>query len=227
MNNNNPIAKLPAQTDAYLYMDNVEQQQTGGISGMKNKLLFLLPLLFLTGCNLIKPGQPSGLSQDKSQNAIPALHSGITSTPTEAIDTAETREMAASDAPVMLASIEPSLDSEALAQPEDIWNRLRDGFRMRDYEHKRVQSELKWFAKNQNYLDRVAERAEPFLHLILEEVERRNMPSEIALLPVVESAFQPFAYSHGRAAGIWQFIPGTGRIYGLNRTGGTTAAVTW
>jgi membrane-bound lytic murein transglycosylase D len=60
-------------------------------------------------------------------------------------------------------------------------------------------------------------RAEPFIHYILEEAEKRNMPTELVLLPIVESAYQPFAYSHGRAAGIWQFIPSTGRLYGLDQ----------
>lgn len=97
----------------------------------------------------------------------------------------------------------------------DIWNRVRRGFRLSGYEHPRVDSSLKWYLRNSKYLDRVTERAKPFLHYILEEVEKRNMPTEFALLPVVESAFQPFAYSHGRAAGLWQFIPETGKRYGL------------
>ena len=60
-------------------------------------------------------------------------------------------------------------------------------------------------------------RAELYLHFILEEAEKRQMPTELVLLPIVESAFQPFAYSHGRAAGLWQFIPSTGKVYGLEQ----------
>ena len=103
------------------------------------------------------------------------------------------------------------------SQPEDIWERVRSGFGLPHQSHKRIDSNIRWFANNQKYLDRVSERAERYLHLIIEEVEKRGMPSEIALLPVVESAFQPFAYSHGRAAGIWQFIPSTGRLFGLKQ----------
>ena len=102
-------------------------------------------------------------------------------------------------------------------EPYDLWVRLRNGFTLDDYDNPRVQRELAWFKKHQAYLDRVTERARPYLHLIIEMVEERDMPSEIALLPVVESAFQPFAYSHGRAAGLWQFIPGTGRRFGLKQ----------
>ena len=107
-------------------------------------------------------------------------------------------------------------DADALP-PTDLWERLRDGFALPDHEHPGVRPYLDWYARNQAYLDRIAERARPFLFDIVEAVERRGMPSEIALLPVVESAFQPFAYSAGRAAGIWQFIPATGRHYGLKQ----------
>ncbi|MDH5518052.1 MAG: LysM peptidoglycan-binding domain-containing protein [Gammaproteobacteria bacterium] len=100
---------------------------------------------------------------------------------------------------------------------EIIWDRIRAGFTLPTSEHKKVQSELRWFARHKSYLDRVVDRAEPFLHFIMQEIDQRNMPAELALLPIVESAFQPFAYSHGQAAGIWQFIPSTGRHYGLKQ----------
>ncbi len=99
---------------------------------------------------------------------------------------------------------------------DDLWARIRKGFKL-NHDHKRVKGELAWYQRNQDYFDRVIDRAEPFLYLIVEEVEKRGMPTEIALLPVIESAFQPFAYSHGRASGIWQFIPGTGRLYGMKQ----------
>ena len=97
----------------------------------------------------------------------------------------------------------------------DLWEELRDGFDLNGYEHPRVDTQLNWYAKNQRYLDRVSNRALPYMYFILREVQDRGMPTEIALLPVVESAFQPFAFSSGRAAGIWQFIPETGKRFGL------------
>ncbi len=99
----------------------------------------------------------------------------------------------------------------------DLWNRIRGGFAFPLESHRRIDAELRWYAGNQEYLNRVADRAEPYLHHIVSELERRNMPAELALLPIVESAFQPFAYSPGRAAGIWQFIPSTGRIFDLDQ----------
>ena len=100
----------------------------------------------------------------------------------------------------------------------DLWQRVRDGFALDlDADNDRIRAQRDWYARHQAYLDRVAERAERYLHHIVEETEQRDMPLELALLPIVESAFDPFAYSHGRAAGPWQFIPGTGRYFGLDQ----------
>lgn len=80
-----------------------------------------------------------------------------------------------------------------------------------------VKRELDWFAAHPEYLDRVFTRAEPYLYFIVNELEARKMPLDLALLPVIESAFDPFAYSRGRAAGLWQIIPSTGRRLGLKQ----------
>ena len=99
-----------------------------------------------------------------------------------------------------------------------IWPRLRAGFQLPDdIKHHSLQSELDWFARHSDYMYRVMRRADPFIYYILEETEKRNLPTELVLLPIVESAYQPFAYSHGRASGLWQFIPSTGRLYGLKQ----------
>lgn len=99
----------------------------------------------------------------------------------------------------------------------DTWERIRNGFDLPDVQHKRITQELNWFKRHPEYMKRVVERARPYLHYIIESVEAAGIPSELALLPIVESAFQPFAYSHGRAAGIWQFIPETGKRFGLKQ----------
>jgi len=112
---------------------------------------------------------------------------------------------------------EPSPPVEQAASPLDLWGRTLAGFKLSIPNNSRIDHELKWFISHADYVKRIQTRAQPYLHFILEEVEKRNMPSELALLPVVESAFQPFAYSPGRAAGLWQFIPSTGRLYGLKQ----------
>ena len=110
-----------------------------------------------------------------------------------------------------------SLESKEWEPEKNLWVRLRGGFQLDQHDHHLVLPYIDWYAKHQDYLDRVVERARPFLYDIVHEIEARGMPMEIALLPVVESAFQPFAYSPGRAAGIWQFIPATGKRYGLKQ----------
>ncbi|WP_197473230.1 MULTISPECIES: LysM peptidoglycan-binding domain-containing protein [unclassified Oleiphilus] len=84
-------------------------------------------------------------------------------------------------------------------------------------DNKRIQSQLRWYVNNPNYLDRTFKRSSRYLHHVVQEVKKRKLPMELALLPFVESAYDPFAYSHGRASGLWQFIPGTGKIYGLHQ----------
>ncbi len=102
-------------------------------------------------------------------------------------------------------------------QYSDLWNRLRAGYQFDTISNSRVQKHLDWYAKHPKYIKRVAERGQLYLHHIVVELEKRDMPTELALLPIVESAFDPFAYSHGRASGMWQFIPATGRQYGLKQ----------
>ena len=89
--------------------------------------------------------------------------------------------------------------------------------RSSDVDHAAVEREVRWFASHPAYLDRTFKRGERYLYHIVNEIEARNMPLELALLPVVESAFNPVAYSRARASGLWQFIPGTGRRYGLKQ----------
>ncbi|MEW6645647.1 MAG: LysM peptidoglycan-binding domain-containing protein [Pseudomonadota bacterium] len=113
---------------------------------------------------------------------------------------------------------QPDQSGELCMPPQDIWERIRDGMTLPDHEHAGVRADLEWYASHQGYLDRVVTRASPYLHLVVEAIEERNLPTELVLLPVVESAYQPFAYSHGRAAGLWQFIPGTGRRFDLKQS---------
>ncbi|NVD35173.1 LysM peptidoglycan-binding domain-containing protein [Marinobacter lutaoensis] len=110
-------------------------------------------------------------------------------------------------------------DTGALAEEEDLWNRLRHGFALdHDIDNARVQAQLDWYVRHPKYIQRVVERGRRYLYYILSETEKRNLPSEFALLPVVESAFDPFAYSHGRASGLWQFIPSTAKYFGLTQS---------
>ncbi len=101
--------------------------------------------------------------------------------------------------------------------PADVLQRLRDGFELEEVDNARVRAERKWFVSHPEYLDRVFTRAQRYLPYITAELERRGLPYELALLPIVESAYDPFAYSHGRAAGLWQMIPGTAKRFGIKQ----------
>ena len=97
---------------------------------------------------------------------------------------------------------------------KSVWTRMRSGFCFSNI-NSRISQELKMDEKNKDFVYRSVERSKPYLYHILTYLEKKNLPHELALLPMVESGFQPFAYSASRAAGIWQFIPPTAREYGL------------
>lgn len=99
----------------------------------------------------------------------------------------------------------------------DLWVRIRGGFAMRDLDSPLIARHEHWYASRPDYVARMTERASRYLYYITGEVERRGMPSEIALLPMIESAFNPGAYSTSRASGIWQFIPSTGKHFGMQQ----------
>ncbi|HEY5645330.1 MAG TPA: transglycosylase SLT domain-containing protein, partial [Pseudomonadales bacterium] len=106
----------------------------------------------------------------------------------------------------------------AASEPStDLLARLRREFSLEPVMNARVEAELNWFLRNPKYVDRVFTRAQRYLPFIVEELQARGLPMELALLPIVESAFDPFAYSHGRAAGLWQMIPGTARRFGIKQ----------
>lgn len=102
----------------------------------------------------------------------------------------------------------------------DVWKRMAVGFKM-DLDHwdPRIEAQRSWFISRQPYLDRLSARASRYLYHTVKEAERRGLPTELALLPVIESSYDPAATSSAAAAGLWQFIPSTGRIYGLQQTG--------
>jgi membrane-bound lytic murein transglycosylase D len=97
----------------------------------------------------------------------------------------------------------------------DLWERIRAGYAMPSLDSHLVGVHERWYANNPEYMESMVHRARLYLFYIVEEVSKRGMPMEIALLPAIESAYKPHAYSRARAVGLWQFIPSTGRIYGL------------
>lgn len=131
------------------------------------------------------------------------------------------REALERPAPISLRP-QPRLPNPGAPEPfrvevahSDLWDRLRAGFRLGPGPDEGVAGELAYYSRNSDFVQRALERGRPYLHHIVERLDRRGMPLELALLPVVESAFQPTAYSPAQAAGLWQFIPATGKRFGL------------
>ncbi|MBS6361312.1 transglycosylase SLT domain-containing protein [Burkholderia sp.] len=99
----------------------------------------------------------------------------------------------------------------------DLWARIRRGFQMPDLQTDLVDMQTTWYVQRPEYVQRMTERSQKYLYHIVEELEARHMPTELALLPFIESAYNPQALSVAKAAGMWQFIPGTGRTYNLKQ----------
>ncbi|MEX1082038.1 MAG: LysM peptidoglycan-binding domain-containing protein [Halofilum sp. (in: g-proteobacteria)] len=139
--------------------------------------------------------------------------------PTETIDGVvaaepEDEPLLSIDTPLVPQSLGD--DAEAAAEPQDIWGRVRGQFRIEPpADAEPIQAEIRRYTGRQAYFDAVVSRGEPYLHYIVDRLEARDLPTELLLVPVVESTFRPFAYSYSRAGGIWQFTPATGRHYGL------------
>lgn len=102
-------------------------------------------------------------------------------------------------------------------RPSSLWQRIRNGFGLPDMSSPLVREQEEWFSKRPDYISRVTARSSRYLYYIVEQIEKRGMPSEIALLPIIESAYNPVAYSRAHASGIWQFIPSTGKKFGLQQ----------
>ena len=125
-----------------------------------------------------------------------------------------------STAPALKISYALSASSTGQNQTEsqaDLWARVRSGFRLAESDPALTRVHEEWFSKRPAYLQRGIERSRLYLYFIAEEVEKRGMPMEIALLPMIESAYNPLALSPMKASGIWQFIPSTGKVYGLKQ----------
>ena len=99
----------------------------------------------------------------------------------------------------------------------DLWQRVRRGFVMGELNSPLVLQQEQWYASRPDYIQRFVDRGSKYLHHIVEEVEKRGMPTEVALLPIIESAFNPQAFSSAKASGMWQFMPSTGKHFGLKQ----------
>jgi membrane-bound lytic murein transglycosylase D len=187
---------------------------TTGFS-LKIKLGLCLAL-FLTGCaNLQKQAETSAVDISTTAETTTATTTAtMAATPPPPTPTAPTppQVLAPFQAPIVKAKID-----DLAEPPADIWVRIRQGFAMPDLENDLVKDREAWYAARPDYMVRMTERSRKYLFHIVEELERRNMPTELALLPFIESAFNPEAVSSAKAAGMWQFMPATGKYFDLKQ----------
>ena len=145
----------------------------------------------LTGCELV-PVSPDASNDKMDISVLEAV-----STPIESIPEP------------LVAAVVPT---------PDLWQRIREGYDLSpDEMHATVAKQRDWYIRNPSYLATVFSRAEPFIYYVTNELDRAGLPLELALLPIVESTYDPLAYSHSHAVGLWQFIPSTAKSFGLRR----------
>jgi membrane-bound lytic murein transglycosylase D len=195
------------------------------------KLTLLALPLWLAGCAMTPTAGTSVTAPRSSTSAGASPYPVVTG---ESISLSASREMqrpprpfindpfgtsALEQAPLTPISIQVTVPRTvvALSPPADLWERIRRGYAMPDLENSLVHDREQWYAAKPDYIFRMTERSKKYLFHIVEELELRNMPTELALLPFIESAFNPQAVSSAKAAGMWQFMPATGKYFELKQ----------
>ncbi|MDO5651303.1 MAG: transglycosylase SLT domain-containing protein, partial [Moraxella sp.] len=203
-------------------MNNPKNKPQGVFTALRLPLTVAVSSLLLAACSSTGSNTTTGkqnTTTTASSNASNTTASRTTaSTPTGVILDDET-----------LAILEDLLEARDMTMVEgdrmqverygNLWDRVRRGYRLSQPAYNdRIEAQKNWFVNRQSYLDRLTARSSRYLHHTVTEAERRGIPTELALLPIIESSYDPSATSNAAAAGLWQFIPSTGRIYGLNQT---------
>jgi membrane-bound lytic murein transglycosylase D len=169
-----------------------------------------LMVLLLSGCATTLPTEPATAPPAPQTATAPALTPPPKSLPSYRLP---------SDIPLSAIGISDTTAGgvTSLDAPADLWDRIRRGLSMPDLQGELVRDREQWYATRPDYIQRMTERSSRYLFHIVEEIERRNLPMELALLPFIESAFNPQAVSSARAAGMWQFMPATGESFDLRQ----------
>ena len=185
------------------------------------KISCLAALVWLTGC-ATTPLPGDGTVRDATP-ASTATADGITLVPSRGMGSAATPSPTGADLaqrmplPPGQFQVAPSRAVVSLAPPVDLWDRIRRGYAMPDLDNALVHDREQWYVSRPDYIFRMTDRSKKYLFHVVEELELRNMPTELALLPFIESAFNPQAVSSAKAAGMWQFMPATGKYFELKQ----------
>ncbi|CAM3857208.1 LysM peptidoglycan-binding domain-containing protein [Rheinheimera salexigens] len=176
---------------------------------MFKKFSALAGIVILTGC------VSQNASENNTDNTAPTVNTVKKKPAADFFRHAASAEQIAEQ--LWLSGVPPDSNQLDAAELEDLWQRIQYQLSFEVPQTRPIVEQRNLYTASQTYLDRISTRAQPFLYYIVQELEKRNMPLELALLPIVESAFDPYAYSHASAAGMWQFMPATGKRFGLKQ----------
>jgi membrane-bound lytic murein transglycosylase D len=192
-------------------------------AGPRRCIALLWPLLLLAGC-VSAPSSPSlpgatAAASAPAEAASDSLGKSIDEAAAQSVAVAASAPAEVVVAPTLIDPERPNvrIDLDDRAARVDLWERLRQGFAMPDIDNEMVRDRERWYATRPDYVARMTERGGRYLFYIVEELDKRGMPTELALLPFIESAYNPQAMSVARASGMWQFVPSTGRDYELTQ----------
>jgi len=184
------------------------------------RLLALLTAAALAGCATVPDEQTAAATSPAAPSSVPS--SAAAKVPAPAAADAQAPAAPQSEAQPHLFALDPFrpsviIDGDDPAARTDLWVRVRKGFAMADLDNELVVKWQQWYASRPDYVQRMTERGGRYLFYVVEEIEKRGMPTELALLPFIESAFNPQALSVARASGMWQFMPATGKDFDLKQ----------
>jgi membrane-bound lytic murein transglycosylase D len=192
-------------------------------AGPRRCTALLWPLLLLAGC-VSAPSSPplpgaTAAASAPADAASASLGKSIDEAAAQSVAVAASAPAEVVVAPTLIDPERPNvhIDLDDRAARVDLWERLRQGFAMPDIDNEMVRDRERWYATRPDYVARMTERGGRYLFYIVEELDKRGMPTELALLPFIESAYNPQAMSVARASGMWQFVPSTGRDYELTQ----------
>ena len=188
------------------------------------KISCLAALVWLTGCastpmpadGTVRDATPASTAAADGITLMPSRGMGSTATPSTPPPTGAGLAQRAPLPPGQF-QVAPSRAVVSLAPPVDLWDRIRRGYAMPDLDNELVHDREQWYVARPDYIFRMTDRSKKYLFHVVEELELRNMPTELALLPFIESAFNPQAVSSAKAAGMWQFMPATGKYFELKQ----------
>ena len=218
-----PASGMPDRPGRQPSIGTIEQQEFSMTNGIRLALAALV--IFLGGCAATVPTPVTTADSGATAGVAPPAAANPSTTVTAAAPATPARAPAATLPKVFpsgpLTPLAPNkadpLVVATLTPPADLWERIRRGYRMPDLDNDLVRERERWYASRPDYIERMTERSSKYLFHIVEELERRNMPTELALLPFIESAFNPQAVSSAKAAGMWQFMPATGKYFELKQ----------